>query len=41
MENFDAFIDSLADHEPVVKTSSTRKTFPCGQCAGTGKSQQT
>tara|TARA_R110002050_G_scaffold214146_3_gene350369 strand:+ start:407 stop:1246 length:840 start_codon:yes stop_codon:yes gene_type:complete len=37
MENFDAFIDSLADHEPVVKTSSTRKTFPCGQCAGTGK----
>lgn len=39
-DKFDAFIDSLMDQEPIVRGNATpRQTYPCGQCAGTGKYQ--
>lgn len=39
-DSFDAFIDSLIDDEPIVKTNEApRQTYPCGQCAGTGRYQ--
>ena len=39
-DQFDDFIDSLMDHEPVVRQNAApRQTYPCGQCAGTGKYQ--
>lgn len=38
MDSFTDFVNSIADDPIVTKTvSKPRETFPCGQCAGTGK----
>lgn len=37
-DSFGSFIDSLLEDEPEVRVSSKeRPTFPCGECAGTGR----
>lgn len=36
MSIFDAFVASLADDPIETKSSSNEKTYPCGQCMGTG-----
>ena len=39
-DSFGSFIDSLLEDEPEVRVSSKeRPTFPCGECAGTGRYQ--
>ena len=37
MDDWDSFVDTLAeDTAPIALKQSTEKTYPCGQCAGTG-----
>ena len=37
MNDFDSFVDSLANDPIQTKPFAARQTWPCGQCGGTGK----